>query len=154
MQKLIIGIVAVLVLGAIVWLARPSASNPSASPEVQANYDFGTISMAAGKVSTTFPLSNSGTDPITIKKMYTSCMCTTAMLTVDGKTFGPVGMPGHGATPTLDAIIPPGGSGSVEVVFDPNAHGPAGVGKISRVVTLETSTGTPVEFSFSANVIP
>jgi hypothetical protein len=61
-------------------------------------------------------------------------------------------MPGHGFIPSIGEILDAGASVDVEVVFDPAAHGPAGVGRIERVVTLENSAGAPLEFRFSANV--
>jgi len=154
MNKLIIGFVFVLILGGAVWMVRPDASSESANIAQEVDFDFGTISMSAGKVNHVFSVPNDGVEPLAILQMYTSCMCTTATLTVGENVFGPVGMPGHGAVPKFDAVILPGDQGSVEVIFDPTAHGPAGVGKISRVVTLETGDGTPIEFSFAANVTP
>ena len=45
-------------------------------------------------------------------------------------------------------------AGFVEVVFDPTAHGPAGVGKIERVVTLENNSSSDLNIMFSAFVTP
>ena len=39
-------------------------------------------------------------------------------------------------------------------VLAPAAHGPAGIGPIDRVVTIENSAGQPLELAFSANVTP
>src|SRR3989338_9291809 len=165
MSKAIIGIgIAVVVLGGLVWMARPGTqSNSIASPassngtlivEEANNYDFGTISMAAGKVKHTFKIKNTSNEAVVISKMYTSCMCTTATLAIGSKQFGPFGMPGHGATPLINQTINPNEEASVEVVFDPAAHGPAGVGRIQRVVTLENNSGQQVELQFSAAVTP
>ena len=81
-------------------------------------------------------------------------MCTKATLKIGDKKFGPFGMPSHVAIPTIRAILSPQETAEVEAVFDPNAHGPAGVGKIERVVTLENNAGEPVVFEFSAMVTP
>lgn len=70
--------------------------------------DFGTVSMARGKVSQTYNVQNTSSEPITIKKMYTSCMCTQAILKKGAKTFGPMGMPGHGLLPSMDVLVLPG----------------------------------------------
>lgn len=164
MNKTIIGVViGVLVLGGLIWIAWPDGQTSNASPTTSNgtltvqeanNYDFGTISMAAGKVKNTFKIKNTGSDAVTINKMYTSCMCTTASLMMGDKRFGPIGMPGHGAIPRIDQVINPGEEVDIEVVFDPAAHGPAGVGRIQRVVTIENNAGKPVELSFSAVVKP
>lgn len=117
-------------------------------------FDFGDISMAKGKVSHLFVLKNTSGEPLIINKMYTSCMCTNASLSAGGKKYGPFGMPGHGFVPTIKTELGPGESGEVEVVFDPAAHGPAGVGRISRVVYLENTAGAPLELGIAANVTP
>jgi len=164
MNKTIISItIGILILGGLIWMARPDGENPSSvltassgtlAVEETSNYDFGSISMAAGKVSRRFTIKNTGSEAVVINKMYTSCMCTTAtLITTDGQ-FGPVGMPGHGAIPSINLTIDPNEEAVVDVVFDPAAHGPAGVGRIQRVVTLENNAGAPVELQFSATVTP
>jgi len=157
---------AILIFIGLVWIARPApeekniAAAGTGSDEAGAltteerAFDFGTISMAAGEVRHTFLVKNGGTAAATVKKMYTSCMCTTATLTADGKTFGPFGMPGHGFIPAIDASIDAGATASVEVVFDPTAHGPAGVGTIERIVRLEQASGEALELHFRAFVTP
>ncbi len=174
MNKTIIGIIlGVLVIGGLIWIARPASpelqrgesdeqsnnavsatSDGALTVEEANNYDFGTISMAKGIVKHSFKIKNTGSQAVTINKIYTSCMCTTASLMVGGKQFGPIGMPGHGAIPRIDQAINPGEEADVEVIFDPAAHGPAGVGRIQRVVTIENNIGQPVELSFSAVVTP
>ncbi|MCJ7838363.1 MAG: DUF1573 domain-containing protein, partial [Burkholderiales bacterium] len=93
-------------------------------------------------------------EPVLIRKLYTSCMCTTAALVKDGKAGEAFGMPGHTPIPTINVPIKPGEQAFVEVVFDPAAHGPAGVGPIERVVTLENNGGQPLELEFAALVSP
>ena len=117
------------------------------------SYDFGTISMAKGKVSKIFTFQNNTAQAITAKKLYTSCMCTQATLAVADKTFGPFGMPAHGFIPGIEATIAPGQEVQIEAIFDPAAHGPAGVGPIARQVILETSDGQAT-FKFKAQVRP
>lgn len=101
-----------------------------------------------------FQVKNTGEEPVTIGQMYTSCMCTSATLMMNGKEFGPYGMPGHGFVPKVNKSIEPGEEAAVEVVFDPAAHGPAGIGKIQRSVIIENNAGDPFEFQISANVTP
>lgn len=164
MKKIIIStVIGVLVLGGLIWIARPdgqntssvaAGSNRSLTAEETDNYNFGRISMAAGKVTHQFKIKNTSADTVTISKMYTSCMCTTATLIKEGKQFGPVGMPGHEAIPNLNQIINPNEEATIEVVFDPAAHGPAGVGRIQRKITIENNAGQPIEFQFVAIVTP
>ncbi|MCR4306492.1 MAG: DUF1573 domain-containing protein [Candidatus Yonathbacteria bacterium] len=116
-------------------------------------YDLGTISMSAGKVSRVFKITNSGGSPVQIKKIYTSCMCTTATLITREGSAGPFGMPGHAAIPTISEPIAPNEEASVEIVFDPAAHGPAATGKVRRIIYLETDAQKePIELSFEATV--
>ncbi len=120
----------------------------------QMKFSFGPISMARGKVTHRYPITNAGTEPVIIRKLYTSCMCTTVALVKNGKTGEAFGMPGHTPIPTINVPINPGEEALVEVVFDPAAHGPAGVGPIERVVTLENNAGQPLELEFAALVSP
>lgn len=116
-------------------------------------HDFGTLSMAKGKVTHDYKLKNDSQTQITIKKIYTSCMCTGALLIKGAKNLGPFGMPGHAPIPSVNENLAAGSEATVQVIFDPAAHGPAGVGKVERVVTLETSEGN-VDLSFTAEVTP
>ncbi|MFZ3011423.1 MAG: DUF1573 domain-containing protein [Minisyncoccia bacterium] len=126
-------------------------------------YDFGTISMKNGNVSKIFKVTNSGTEDINLTNVSTSCMCTAAYIVKnDGSKLGPFGMPGHGGAGDMPGhgngkageIIPAGESRDIEVVYDPNAHGPAGVGKIDRFVYLEDENGNKLQIEIKANVTP
>lgn len=119
----------------------------------ESSYDFGTISMAKGKVTKIFTVKNNTQDKVKAIKLYTSCMCTKATLIKNGESFGPFGMPAHGFIPEINTSIEPGQEVQIEAVFDPAAHGPAGVGPIERDVILETSDGR-LKLSFKANVVP
>lgn len=117
-------------------------------------HDFGTISMKDGKVKANFRITNPTSDNVEISKLYTTCMCTTAILTAGGQTFGPYGMPGHGAFPTFKQNLAPGEAAQVEVIYDPNAHGPAGVGYIERSAILESGGAEVAVITIKANVTP
>ncbi|TRZ52891.1 DUF1573 domain-containing protein [bacterium] len=118
------------------------------------DHDFGVISMKNGKVSSLFKITNPTDTDVFLKSITTSCMCTSAYLLGGGEKKGPFGMVGMGYVPPADEIIKPGESREIEVIFDPNAHGPAGVGAIARVVTLEEEGGGRIEFNFKAEVTP
>jgi len=119
-------------------------------------YDFGTISMKNGNVNKIFKVSNNSTEDIKVPSITTSCMCTTAfILNENGERSRPFGMPGHGgAVPKANAIVEAGRTLDIEVVYDPNAHGPVGVGLIERSVFLEDENGNVMEFKFKVNVTP
>ena len=134
--------------------AQPAAQR-GALVSARPNYDFGTISMKAGNVSTTYRITNEGAEPLALDKIYTSCMCTTAtLITANGRKQGPFGMPGHGPLKPATGQLAPGEVALLEVVFDPAAHGPSGVGRIERVVTVETKGARPLELWMVAMVRP
>ena len=81
-------------------------------------------------------------------------MCTEATLVESGERFGPFGMRGHGTIPEINRMVEPGRGVTVEAIFDPNAHGPAGVGRISRAVSVMVGSSTLVELKFDAYVTP
>jgi hypothetical protein len=155
----IIGIVGIV--GVLAWFGskNQTGAQNSAGHNVstsllapEKSYDFGTVSMAAGKVKHNFEISNSSDRAVTIRSIATSCMCTEANLLYNQERFGPFGMSGMSGT-SLDKKIQPGDKVEVETIFDPAAHGPAGVGPISREVTIETDSGM-VTLDFNANVTP
>ena len=106
-------------------------------------FDFGMISMKNGNVSHRFALKNENSETITIKKIYTSCMCTTATL-IDGKgeKRGIFGMPGHGDLSNIGFQIAGGETIEIEAIFDPAAHGPEGIGPVKRIIYIETDSQT------------
>lgn len=161
-----------IILGLVIFaftmfaIARPSSNNTQTASLNTENsgkevtdgsfFDFGSISMRAGKVSNSFQLKNESSEPLELSKAYTSCMCTTAFLSVNGKRVGPFGMPGHGfgGSTAVSETIAPGSEAVLEVIFDPAAHGPAGIGRADRTVFVETKTGEVREFRFVATVTP
>lgn len=159
----------VLVLAVVILAAKPkqgSGTPAKAAPTrsvpysagaltaLESNFDFGTVSMAAGTVNHRYWFRNASAAPVVIDKIYTSCMCTTAMLVKGGRKIDRYGMPGHGYTPSVNETLAPNEEAFVEVVFDPAAHGPAGVGPNERFVTIENSAGQPLELRFVAVVRP
>lgn len=157
-------VILVIIIG-FVWISGRSSENsnslasltgPGALTAAENFFDFGEISMAKGDVSHDFRVKNTGVKPVNIIKTYTSCMCTTAILQMaSGKELGPYGMPGHGGfAPAINQIAAPGEEITVRAIFDPAAHGPAGVGPIERAIYIENDSGKPVEIQFKAVVTP
>jgi len=141
---------------AIAAVANPVAAAP-ATGGLQARetaFDFGSISMAAGKVTHRFWFRNESGSEVLIRKIYTSCMCTTATFVKGMKVINSYGMPGHGPLPAVNESLKPGEAAYIDAVFDPAAHGPAGLGPTQRVVTIESDGSRPLELNFAANVRP
>ena len=147
-------------LGGLYLLGMPGRSNEKQEPQgqlsaVQTSYDFGEISMKDGKVRHDFTVQNNSDKPVTITKLYTSCMCTTAALTAGSQQAGPFGMEGHGgAIPTINVTVAPGDEARVTAVFDPAAHGSAGVGTIERSIFVNSKSNPRFELTFKATVKP
>ncbi len=144
------------------YLDQPAAGSTTAGQpgsvralaSVAPFFDFGKTSMAAGNVSHLYWIKNISGAALAITKLSTSCMCTVATLITHAARKGPFGMAGHGFTPRLEERLAPGESAQVEVVFDPAAHGPAGIGQTDRIVTIKNDAGLPLELRFSAMVTP
>lgn len=156
------GAIVLLAIGGLLYWGRANQSVSADEPiresglaAAETFYDFGEISMARGNVSKIFELENPTGKDITLERLTTSCMCTTAFIVKDGKRRGPFGMPGHGGpVPRANEVIRAGGKLAIDVVYDPNAHGPAGVGPIDRFVYLVDETGGQLSFEIKANVTP
>lgn len=110
--------------------------------------------MANGKVSKEFGITNSTKEDVTLVTLTTSCMCTSAYIENSGAERGPFGMPGMGFVPPANEVVRAGGAFTVKVVYDPAAHGPAGVGPIDRFVYLTDSNGGALRFEIKAIVTP
>ncbi len=166
MNKTILIILASLIAGGglIFWsYTATKTQNPQVNQESQAVlltasepvYDFGEVRMAKGLVEHKFVLKNDSAEAVKIGRVETSCMCTTVFLSGEnGGEIGPFGMAGHSDVRTSAGMtINPGEELIVRAVFDPAAHGPAGVGLVERQIALEVG-GTPTILSFTATVAP
>jgi len=162
-KSLIIALVLVVGFLGVVIITKPApdvgnnltADLSSAVISGERFFDFGSVSMAAGNVSHEFKIKNNGSSAVEIEKMYTSCMCTTAYFVRGGEQAGPFGMAGHGFVPPLRKTIESGEEVTISVVFDPAAHGPAGIGLVQREVYLKDKAGNSVAvLGFRATVTP
>ncbi len=167
-KTLLIAVIgAVFLVGGAIWASSASGNKTALAPVKKApvvesslsilknDWDFGEVSMKNGDVTHNFEVKNEGTKPIVIDKVFASCMCTTAMIKdASGKEYGKFGMPGHGLPSATDIVIAPGETATVEAIFNPAAHGPAGVGLARRSIYLETNSSVSprVEVRFSAVV--
>lgn len=157
--------VGIIVLGGVLFYAQPKPQDHS-SMNVESsgnalnlvldpvNYDFGTISMKNGLVTKAFSVKNELTEAVKLSELYTSCMCTSAKIKIGSEQYGPFGMLGHGAMKMLNQTLEPGQEAQLEVTFDPNAHGPSGIGVIERTVTLKSDKGELANMNIKATVTP
>jgi hypothetical protein len=99
----------------------------------QTAFDFGTIPPDP-PVAYVFAIQNTGTAPLTLSNLVTSCGCTIAELS--------------------SSIIPPGQRADLQVTFDPDYH--VTTGEVTRVVWMRSDDPTQpwLEFRVMADVQP
>ena len=166
---IVISLTAVGLLGLMWWGFQNSANSTAADihpgQEQQTGaesalaaseklYDFGTISMSKGMVTRRFAITNPTDKNITVSEVVTSCMCTAAYIVEGNSKIGPFGMAGMGFVPKANMLIKAGETRNIDVVYDPNAHGPAGVGAIDRFVELTDTNGGTLQLEIKAMVTP
>lgn len=163
-KKFVIGIIVfvLVVFGfAIVFAGKGSSKavvekTIGAKIEIDhASKDLGNINYNGGLVTQSFPVKNVGTKDLEIANMATSCMCTNAYFKDENGKSEEFGMKGMTNPSDWKGIIKPGETAEVVAVFDPQYHGPQGVGPISRTVSMETNDpdNPYVEFSFEGVVV-
>src|SRR3989304_7147368 len=163
-SKLLVALVLVTLLligGGVVLLAGKPTVVPEATSEVlgieasPSFYDLGDVAINGGIVTKEYSIKNTTNAPIKLKKVSTSCMCTTASVQIEGKETKFFSMEGHGdANPPVNIEVGPGEEGKVMVKFDPAAHGPQGTGPFNRVVYLTFSDPAGMkELTFSGTVV-
>ena len=119
------------------------------------NYDLGNVPINGGIVTKEYEIKNNTDKTIKIKKIATSCMCTTASVVIaDRKTsFFGMEMQGDKNAP-VNLEMAPGETGKTIVNFDPAAHGPQGVGPFDRIVWITFSDpGGIKELKFNGIVV-
>ena len=161
-KKIIIGfiVLTILILGGGIFVLSSTSATPAkitasqnAKVEIlEKTFDWGNIPYSGEKVTKTFTIKNSGTDILQLSGIKTSCTCTKAQISVDGKTSPYFSM--H-STSSWVGEIPPGKEAQLLVIFDQTFHGTTGVGPIERLVSMETNdTQNPsLEFSLKGVVI-
>ena len=152
----------ILVLGGLIWWSKTDPAKPVGADTTgefltapETFYNFGTISMKNGDVSRVFKVTNPTSQNIMVAILNTSCMCTSASIVrSDGSINGPFGMPGMGYVPPANELIKAGESRDIKVVYNPNAHGPAGVGAIDRFIYLKDAQDRTLQLEIKAVVTP
>lgn len=128
-----------------------SADQSTVATTTETSFDWGTIGINNGKVQKTFVIKNSGSSPLKLNNVVTSCMCTTAQVVINGQSSPAFGM--HAKSSWSGEVLP-GQSADLVVVFDPAFHGPSGVGSITRIVTVDANDAknSQLSFTLTANV--
>ena len=122
------------------------------APKQDLTYDWKNIDIEGGNVEKAFTFSNDGDSELIIKGASTSCMCTVATIDLpNGKQSPEFGM--H-ASPEWTYSINPGETFTVNVVFDPMAHGPTATGPIQRSVYLVTSSVENGKYAVKSSQAP
>lgn len=160
-KKIIILIVVAVVLiggGIILGISLNSGEDNSGTPQMKIDtlsYDFGEVAMSQGLAIHSFDIKNEGDGDLKIFNISTSCMCTTAVLKVAGESSPEFGM--HNTLAYWSKKLKPQETASLEVTFDPLAHGPEATGPITRKVTLYSNDGGEASvksvLTISANVV-
>ena len=139
----------------LAWTLLGSTKSASVLSTPEQTYDFGVISMKNGNVYHVFKIANPADKDIMIEQVSTSCMCTVAYILEGASRTGPFGMPGMGyGSNRANKLFKAGDTMNIEVVFDPNAHGPAGVGPMERSVHLTDAGGGALHLEIKALVKP
>jgi hypothetical protein len=116
------------------WLfVLPDAPSIQVSPE---GMNLGNVSVASGTKNVSFSLSNAGKSDLIIAGMVTSCMCTSASLTVDGQESPRFGM--HDNASGWQQAIKPGQAATLNVYYDPTVH-PELRGPVTRTISISSN---------------
>lgn len=144
-KVIIILIILILIITAIFFIFKNNKPVNKIEPMAQGpkiqisptNYDFGTV-VYGDVTKREFIVTNTGSDPLQILKLSTSCGCTSAVMADEDKT------------------IQPGKSVTMQVSFDPAVHkDDSDLGDLTRVIYIKSndSNNSEVEATIKAFVI-
>lgn len=160
-KKIIIGLIVLtmLILGGGVYFLSSTATSTQVTPSQnvkveipERTFDWGNIPYSGGNATKTFTIKNTGTGVLQLSGVKTSCTCTKAQVTIDGKGSPYFSM--HSTTGWVGEVAP-GKEAQLLVIFDPAFHGPTGVGPVERLISLETNDiqNPKIEFSLKGVVV-
>jgi hypothetical protein len=134
-----IGVIAIIVIASM--LAYHQLNKEKSGPVFyidRTNHDFGRFSAGeTDTVSTTFTITNDGDEPLEIWGIETSCDCTVARLTIDGKQSPDFKQTSN---PQWTGRLAPGKDATLYVSYDPNMY--LNRGDIVRTVDMKTNDDT------------
>lgn len=155
-KKVLIGFILVTILilfGGVFILSKTTNSGQingvSANAKLTADektFDWGEIAYSGTDATKTFTIKNSGTEVLKLTNIKTSCACTKAQVVIDDKSSPYFSM--H-TTSSWIGEISPGKEASLTVIFDPDFHGPSGVGAVERLISMETNDAANPQIEFS-----
>ncbi len=132
------GVIALIIIVSGFYLYKRDAGLKNAPKIVikPSSYNFWDVSVAGGVVKTAMTIKNEGKSDLLIDDMDSSCGCTTASITKDGKE-GPIfGMKAHGTNPGgWSETLKPGETAEINIYYDPQVH-PDMRGRVTRVITV------------------
>lgn len=161
-KKVLIGFILVTVLvlfGGVFILSKTTTGGQingvSANAKLTADektFDWGEIAYSGPDATKTFTIKNTGTEILKLTNIKTSCACTKAQVVIEGRSSPYFSM--H-TTSSWIGEIPPGKEASLTVIFDPDFHGPSGVGAVERIISMETNDASnqKVEFFLKGVVV-
>ena len=155
---ILIAVFTLVVLAGGIFLLGNSSSQIAQSANAKAytidptSFDWGNIPMNNGNVTKTFTVKNDGTDTLKIFNVKTSCHCTVARVSIDGKESQNFGMSG---VSSWTGEVAAGKDAKIIVEFDPAYHGPQGVGPVTRFVSIDTNDkgNSKITFTLTGTVI-
>ena len=110
-------------------LPKVEAADVQVTPD---NYDIGKVLMKNGVITREYEIKNNSQNPLRLKKIVTSCMCTRAQVVVGDKRTRFYAMENS----IISFDIPGESTAKLVVRFDPATHGIQGVGKVDRNISL------------------
>lgn len=135
-----------------------NAQSAGGAPSLQieaTDLDLGTLKVTEERVKEV-TLTNTGTAPLQISKVNTSCMCTFAQLIIDGKESPEFNMTMHMSPKEIDWIgtIPPGQNAVLRAIYRPKLM--PQLGRIDREIDFNTNDPArpQVKVYFHALVTP
>ncbi len=151
---ILLALVTILILGGgVILISGISTTSTGIMTSTKAKaiapvmeYAWGNIPYAGGYATKSFSIKNTGTEVLKLTNVKTSCHCTKANLTIDGKDSPYFGMSG---VSSWIGEVAPGKEAKLNVVFDPAFHGPQGIGPVERYVSVETNDASKSKLTFT-----
>jgi hypothetical protein len=154
----------IIIVSTVFWLSGRGVSGSSGDSLVldapatgltanTESMDLGKVSYSGGVVSKEFEVKNTSGKKLSLRKISTSCMCTKAKVSIDGKESKFFAMEMRGdLNPLINFDLNDGQTAKVIFEFNPAAHGPQGIGAFERVVTLHFAEGFK-DLAFNGEVV-
>ncbi|MBU2101060.1 DUF1573 domain-containing protein [Candidatus Micrarchaeota archaeon] len=110
--------------------------------------DFGNVSVGKGTVSTSMEIVNEGKGKLVLTGLKSSCMCTTAVVIIDGVESPVFDM--H-KNPYWSKELEPGKTAQLKIFYDPTAH-PELRGTVTRTISIYSNDPSNPEKTVRINV--